>query len=759
MSPIRTPQEPKSRQQRRALARSQRKTERRPSGAGTAAAGAAFALGAMALGQPASALTFTVTNTNDTGLGSLRQAVSDANGAVGPDVVVFQSGVTGTILLDGQIDITDAVDIQGPGEAVVTVDGNNASRVFYIYSTAAPAISVTISGLTVAHGYDPNFGGGIVNFGENLALDHVTLDTNSAGDGGGGLASGGATSQLTITHSTFTGNSAYTRGGGLYFYDSGAPTLIQDSVFTGNDAPGGDSGPGRGGGMYFYGPSYDVTIERTTIANNTATKGGGIYFYDTDGGTVTIRQSTLSGNSAAVGGGAYFYAIDDPVVIENSTISGNTGYYDGGGLFFYVARTGTEIRNSTITNNDSPNGEGGGIYFYYGSASNISLKNTIVAGNTASAGNDLAGDGAFDLDHSLIQDTTGASTNDLGGNVFGMDPLLGPLANNGGTTQTHLPGAGSPALDVATATGAPAVDQRGITRPQGPGIDIGAVEVVVGVPGTVQFTVASVSNLESVTTVVLDVSRTGGASGAISVQFNSANGSATQPSDYATATGTLNWADQDAANKTITLTIVNDTVVEPDEAFTVTLSGPTGGATVGAIGTETVNILNDDVVSIAQVPTLGEYGELLLVGLLGAGGVLLVRRRRKLAAPVIALTLAIGGASAMSAAHDGHGGHGAKDLHAGSVTQVKVSGAMATLKLSDGSSTVVPLGTVEIVDRRHGHHNAAARPVPNLAALPTGSSAVIKVKHNADGSIKKVRVVLFDTLAKAQAALAKKNQE
>src|SRR5215207_608225 len=93
---------------------------------------------------------FLVTNLNDAGAGSLRQAVIDANGVGTNDVIQFQAGLTGTITLtSGQLTVTDDVDIQGPGAAVISVSGNNASRIFNIDDGNAANVAVSISGLTL----------------------------------------------------------------------------------------------------------------------------------------------------------------------------------------------------------------------------------------------------------------------------------------------------------------------------------------------------------------------------------------------------------------------------------------------------------------------------------------------------------------------------------------------------------------------------------------------------------------------------------
>jgi len=724
-----------SRQQRRALAR---QASKRGPAEKVLVSGAALALG-LGIGQAAEAATFTVTNLNDNGAGSLRQAIIDANNAAGADTVTFQAGLTGTITLtSGQLYVSDSVDIQGPGAAALTVSGNNASRVFYLYNSDA-LIDVSISGLTISGG-NASIGAGIVDFDENLTLDHVTISGNHATSDGGGLWMDGFSFAATIRDSTISGNTADGEGGGVYNEDTGGSLLFQRTVISNNQAGG------SGGGVYFYDPDHDVTFEDSTISGNTAGGlGGGIYLYDTDGGPFTIRGTTISGNSAQAGGGIFFYGPDDPVVIQNSTISGNQATAGGGGgLFLYNIYQAFTIEHSTIAGN-SATGPGGGVYLYTGTAA---VDHTIVADNTGGKGaEDLAtgSEGTFDLSFSLVEAPGTANVNDNGGNILNQDPQLGPLQNNGGLTQTQLPAGTSPVVNAGDPafTPPPSTDQRGLPRVAGGRIDIGAVEIN---PGTVQLTVSAVGVGEAAGTVTITATRTGGADGAISVAYATSNGTATAPADYASAAGTLNWANQDSAPKSFQVTIVNDTADEPDETFTVTLSNPTGGAALGAITTETVTIQDDDVaLGPPAIPTLGEMGEGLLAGLLGLGGILALRRRRKLAAPVVALTLTLGGVHAADARVKG-----AQEQKVGALQQVEVKGAVATLHLSDGTTVTVPLGEVEIKDRRK--HSHRTRAVPTLGGLPANQPVVIKVRHGADGQIKKVKLQLFDTAQAAQAS-------
>ncbi|MEO6193877.1 MAG: IPTL-CTERM sorting domain-containing protein [Thermoanaerobaculia bacterium] len=739
-----------TRQQRRAQERAQGKTTKEKA----LISGAALAIAGLGLGAPAEAAAFNVSNLNDSGAGSLRQAILDANAAAGLDTVTFQAGLTGTITLtSGQLDVTDSVDIQGPGSAVISVSGNNASRVFYLYNDAA-LIDVTISGLTITQGA-ASTGAGIVDFDENLTLDHVAITGNTATGEGGGLWMDGFTFAATIRDSTISGNTA-ARGGGVYNEDTGGPLLFQRTVITNNQATG------RGGGVYFYDPDDAVTFEDSTISNNTAGgSGGGIFLYDTDGGPFTISRTTISGNSASGGngGGAYFYGPDDPVVIENSTISGNhaTGG-SGGGLFLYNLYAPFTIRSSTIAGNMSTQ-SGGGIYLYAGTATLVDAivgDNSIVvaaprAAHTkglAAGPNDLAGGGQFDASYSLIETPAGANVNDIVGNILGQDPQLGPLQNNGGPTETQKPASTSPVINTGDPAFAPppSTDQRGFARVAGGRIDMGAVEIN---PGTIQLTTSAASVAEAAGTITITVTRTGGSDGAVSATYNTTDGTAVAPGDYTATAGTVNFADGDMANKTFQVTIVNDILDEPDETFNVILANPTGGATLGGITTEVVTILDDDVAGPppAPIPTLGDLGKLLLAGLLGAGGLLLMRRRRGLTAPVVALTLTLGGIQAADARV-----RPAKEVKAGAIQQTEVAGATATLRLADGTTVTVPLGAVEIKDRRHHHGRAGA--VPGIAGLPAGQPVIIKIKHAADGSIKAVKLQLFDTQQAAQAELA-----
>jgi hypothetical protein len=542
----------------------------------------AVTLGIAALAaQSADAATFTVTNLNDSGAGSLRDAVTQANSTAGPDVINFQPGLTGTITLtSGELSLYDSVDIQGPGAAVITVSGNDTSRIFYIYSSAATPIDVTISGLTLTHGFDGGSGGAINDVGENLTLDHDIVSKSVAGEGsGGGVAKFQNSGTLHIHNTTVTGNTAGL-GGGVFFYSSDAAADIQDSVISNNHAYA------SGGGIYLYNIDSDVTIARTTISGNTADCcGGGMFLYGTSGGKLTIDASTISGNIAGnVGGAAFLYYINDPLTIQNSTISGNQASYVGG-IFFYSAYASPTISLTTIAGN-SASGAVGGVFLYGGT---LPVDNSIIAGNSAPVGPDVAGSGTFDLNYSLVQDTTAANVTVNPGSITGVPAQLGPLQNNGGPTQTMMPAPTSPVINAGDPAFAPpsATDQRGFARVVAGRVDMGAVEVNGGV---FQLSSATYSVNEDGASITITVNRTGGTDPA-TVNYATSNGSASAGADYTASSGTLNFA-AGQTSATFNVPILDDTLVEGNETFNLTLSSPSAGATLGAQATAVVTIVD-----------------------------------------------------------------------------------------------------------------------------------------------------------------------
>jgi parallel beta-helix repeat protein len=388
---------------------------------------------------------FKVTNNNDSGSGSLRQAIANANSTPGANTVVFLPTVTGTITLtSGQLELsnmTGTETITSPA-AGVTISGNKASRVFQIDS----GVTANLSGLTVGGGQaGVGRGGGLYNHGGRLTLTGVTVSGNTAG-AGGGLATEGAGSTTTLTGCTVSRNTAsYSAGGGLASL-SGGTTALTDCTVSGNVA-GADSLYGIGGGLATEGAGSTATLTGCTVSGNTASNsGGGLY---TMGGHTTLTGCTVSGNTAAYPGGGLVVRGGGTLALTNVTVTNNTASTAGGGL--YVGGRGTlALTNATVTGNRA--GSGGGLYV--NPVATATLTNTIVAAQAA--GGDIAG--GYTGSHNLV----------------GGDPLLAPLGDYGGPTQTMALLPGSPAIGGGTADGAPTKDQRG--QPRSGHVDIGAFQ-------------------------------------------------------------------------------------------------------------------------------------------------------------------------------------------------------------------------------------------------------------------------------------------
>lgn len=219
------------------------------------------------------------------------------------------------------------------------------------------------------------------------------------------------------------------------------------------------------GGSNVFGVTANLTLRRCRIAGNQADAGGGLVWQ----GDLTIDQCTIEGNLAtsgfefifSLGGGGILAAIGD-TTITNSTFTGNTSLVGlGGGAVFF---TPVHLANVTVTGNQAPSG--GGLFLLAAGY----VANTVIADNP---GGDCFNAGPFDSsDHNLDSDNSCFLNGP--GDLSGVAPLLGPLANNGGPTDTHALLAGSPAIDAGGTC--LATDQRGVTRPQGPACDIGAFE-------------------------------------------------------------------------------------------------------------------------------------------------------------------------------------------------------------------------------------------------------------------------------------------
>ncbi len=398
------------------------------------------------------------------GVCTLRAAIQESNALAGADTIILPAGtyritIPPTVSSDatGSFDIRDDLTINGQGATTTIVDGGSLDNVFV---STGSSKTINLANLTIQNGSVSAFrmGGGIFAPGSNnLTLTGVVVQNNQAGDGGGIYNRG----NLTLIRSTVRNNTALR-------VEVDSPQFRQ------------------GGGIYHL--TGLLTIRESTISDNAAMSGGGLF----NAATTVIETSTISGNTATNfllsdgdGGGGIVNGngVMATMTITNSTISGNRAYGHHGGLF---NMSGTVTLNSvTIANNAADAdgdgyGNGGGLSL--GLTGTATLRNTIVAGNTSagsakdclspdtsalvSGGSNLIGNTGTTTDCVF----TAATGDQLGTAVSPIDAKVKPLADYGGSTFTHALLDGSPAIDAgdpagcSDGTNALSTDQRGAPR-------------------------------------------------------------------------------------------------------------------------------------------------------------------------------------------------------------------------------------------------------------------------------------------------------
>ena len=426
-------------------------------------------------------------DSND-GLTSLREAILLANFHVGPDEIQFDSSLRNqTIVLNGtQLpEITGQLFLVGPGSNQLVVSGDGLSRIFTIEQT----VPVFISGLTIAHGRpeEPSDldllqhlgpGGGILNRG-SLTISDLRISSNTASAGGGIYNSG----FLSVTNSLIEDNSAIETGGGI----SNAGELILQSTLISENQAGQITGVGGG-----ISTSGSASIYNSMIFANRLPGGFGSGI-GVAAGTLVVETSTIFGNGSsreAVMGFLGGIASAGNTIVRNSTISGNR-------VGLYVSAGGRiEAHSTTIADNNA----------------GIINRGTALLHNSLAAGNDsdippnfvnLHSNSSFNLIGN--EAASGGLTHNVNENIVGIDPLLGPLQYNGGSTFTHALDPSSIAIDRGDPALIGTSDQRGVGRPQRGGIDIGAFElrnaVHLVLPGTSGDDIITVTHDGASTTI------------------------------------------------------------------------------------------------------------------------------------------------------------------------------------------------------------------------------------------------------------------
>ncbi len=416
-----------------------------------------------------------VTNCNDSGPGSLRDAID--NVAVSGDTIdLTNTGCSLITLTTGNIFVTqEDLTLQGPGSGALSISGNDA---YSLRHTGTGTFGVYDLGIYDGRKYlDASYNldakGGCIYSSGTLALsgDFLkycvadTANTSYTAQGGAVYAKTGVVMVNSTVVLGTAGGTSLGFGGGI---------LTPGSIVMAYSEVGFSSARLYGGGLW---ASDGLLMKYSSILYNQAYFGGGTYA----AGTITVLNSTIANNDATgVAGGAFLASGSNATNITNSTISGNTGQVVGGAAVLTYAGS---ISNSTVANNVEANGAnakyGGGLYL----AGTIDMESTIVATNS--------------LNHStyglLPDDMGGPATTLTGANNMTMfvvaplaapagtlyeDPLLQSLSYNGGLTATQALTIDSPAIDTGNNNAALSYDQRGTGYPRtiGPATDIGAFE-------------------------------------------------------------------------------------------------------------------------------------------------------------------------------------------------------------------------------------------------------------------------------------------
>ncbi len=434
-----------------------------------------------------------------------------ATALAGDGTITFNCGGPATITFSSVKTITAGNTVIIDGGGTITLDGADATRMFDVGAGA----TLELRNIAVNNGNDgsdtefEDLGGAIGVLG-TLRIFDSSFDSNAGDTEGGAIDNEGGV--IEVTGSAFTGNSAY-RAGAI---DNNWGTLtVTDSTFTSNAA---DNSDGTGGGIFNAG---ELTITAATFAGNTASWGGAIE--NVPGGTLMVADSTFDSNIAANFSGA-IDTFSQGTVVTTSTFIGNTARFGGaiGNGWELTVTASTFIGNSAVNNGGAIGNQpgtttvststfydnsakfGGAIY----SDDELSVTASTIIGNSA----DLGGggirnsDGIATISSSIVALNTtngtgpncgfsGVGTTSLGSNLSDDSSCpfiatgdienstaidLGPLADNGGPTETMVPALTSDAIDAADCSLSTPTDQRGFSRPQGSSCDIGAVEVRQG---------------------------------------------------------------------------------------------------------------------------------------------------------------------------------------------------------------------------------------------------------------------------------------
>jgi hypothetical protein len=428
------------------------------------------------------------------------QAAADGGG-----VIVFDCGPAPvTIPISSTIVFRREAVLDGGGK--VTLSGEGKARILLLdsgYDVPTPRLTVqrlVFQDGRSARGADDTASGGaaIYRDGGSLTVVDCAFLGNHAPSTGPDLAGGAIYAfgggDTVVVGSTFIGNSA-SDGGAIGSLNG--DLVIANSTFSGNEARGSGGNPGDGGcggALYQDGRDERTELCGVTIRGNAAGAiGGGVFRVSNDGtGRFTMDRSTVDANvvtpaTSGNAGGLYLQGL--AISATASTVSRNRAFYNGG---LWINAGTAELTNVTIAENVATGSNGGGLWLGHGPTG--ALVNCTIANNRAIARDQIAGaifGAGLELRNTLVAGNTAMwvpacdeEHPDGGGNlqfpgaapctsgIAVADPLLGPLGDGGGPTETMTPAPGSPAL--RRGTGCPATDQRG--QPRAEPCTAGAVE-------------------------------------------------------------------------------------------------------------------------------------------------------------------------------------------------------------------------------------------------------------------------------------------
>jgi hypothetical protein len=583
----------------------------------------------------AQASTFVVTNTNNSGAGSLAQAILDANGNPGPDVITFNipgSGVH-TISSSNQLPpLTDPVTIDGytqPGSSPNSLAvGSNAVLLIEL----SGALANSDVGLKVTGG-NSTIRGLIINRFNFRGIDLDTkggnvvagnfIGTNASGTNGFPKPNNGSGVYITTPNNTIGGLTPGDRNllSGNGNASGGTGIFIRTASATGNKIIGNYIGT-TANGMLPIGNFNDGIILDHASSN-------------VIGGLTAAERNVISGNSSygiSIGGGA------------SNQISGNFigSKADGTGSFFGNG-TGISFSDSSTDNTVGGTALGAGnlIAFAPGGVGVFveltSVRNAILGNSIYSNTNQIG----IDLYNGVLGVTPNdPGDGDTGGNNLQNFPVITSVISTGGTTTiqgtldsavskqfrielfsnddcdptgfgegqnylgfasvtTNASGQGSFTFNVPTANVVGGFFTATATDPSGNTSEFSAcASGVVSSPGTLQFSTDFISQLENSGSFKINVTRTNGSTGTVTVQYATADNTAKAPSDYTSTSGSLTFNNGETS-KQITIPIVDDSTPEGTEGFKISLTNPSGGAVLGNFATATLSIQDNELPTLS----------------------------------------------------------------------------------------------------------------------------------------------------------------